>query len=86
VSERLRQADLLQVHPVANGYVVRHPATGAVHQLNDTAALLFELCDGRLTADDIIGTVRKLYKLTPGPLRSVRAGLDALRHARSGPC
>jgi PqqD family protein of HPr-rel-A system len=80
MAERLRHADLLQIHPVANGYVVRHPATGAVHHLNDTAALLFELCDGRSTADEVIGTVRKLYGLSAGALRTVRQGLGELRH------
>lgn len=78
--EVLRQADLLQIHQVAEGYVVRQTSTGAVHHLNQTAALLLELCDGRATTDEILATVQRMFTLKPAQLRTVRSGLDTLRH------
>ena len=75
----LRQADNLRVHPVADGYVVRLPSTGAVHHLNPTAALILELCGAdRMSADDLVGVMKRMFKLSPAECRSVRTALDQL--------
>jgi len=38
------------VSPVEGGYVAYDPASDQLHQLNPTAALIVELCDGSRTA------------------------------------
>jgi len=41
------------ISTVENGYVAYDPIADRLHQLNSTAALLAELCDGSRTADEI---------------------------------
>lgn len=40
--------------PVADGYVAYHTTANRLHELNATAALLVELCDGKRTAPEIL--------------------------------
>ena len=76
------QAPRLSIHPVPNGYVVRHLDTGTVHHLNATAAMLLELCQGQTTEREIAGLVQRAYRLDAEALHVVSAGLDGL--ARRG--
>ena len=48
---RLHPAILIS--PVEGGYVAYDPGTDKLHQLNPTAALIVELCDGSRSASDI---------------------------------
>jgi hypothetical protein len=77
----LRQAPNLKIHPVPNGYVVRQPEGGGVHHLNPTAALLFELSNGQVTAEDVAGQVKKTFGLRDAEMRAVRESLAALIRA-----
>ncbi len=51
--ERLRRNPALVLATSDAGYLAYEPASGRVHQLNATAALLIELCDGTRTASDL---------------------------------
>ena len=42
-----------RISPVEGGYVAYDPASDNLHQLNPTAALIVELCDGRRTVAEI---------------------------------
>src|SRR5215813_3396300 len=43
----------LLLSPVETGYVAYDPTADRLHQLNSTAALLAELCDGSRSTDEI---------------------------------
>ena len=47
MTEVLVRAEGLDVNEVPDGYVIYQTAADRVHYLNKTAAIVFELCDGR---------------------------------------
>lgn len=47
-----RREDLL-VEPVGDDLLVLDPASEAMYELNDTAGVVLELCDGTRTVDEI---------------------------------
>ncbi len=51
--ERPRRADGLEIHEVDDGLVVYQSEPECVHHLNNTAAIVFELCDGGNTVPEI---------------------------------
>src|ERR1700691_5440233 len=50
-----RISPVVLLSPVEEGYVAYDPALDRLHQLNPTAALIAELCDGSRSVDDIRG-------------------------------
>jgi hypothetical protein len=66
----------LEINEVADGLVVYDPGRDTVHYLNNTAAALFTLCDGRRDEAAISEQYRALFGVEDeaGP----RAGLDDL--------
>ncbi|MGQ0551675.1 MAG: HPr-rel-A system PqqD family peptide chaperone [Planctomycetota bacterium] len=46
---------------VGTQFALHDPATGQVHFLNESAALIWELCDGTRTVSDITQEVARLY-------------------------
>jgi hypothetical protein len=60
---------------VEDGYIVYQPERSGVHYLNHTAAVVFGLCTGKNTWDDIIELVRRAYGLKTRPTRAVRGAL-----------
>jgi len=74
----LSQASKLEVHAVPDGYIVYEPGRDRVHYLNKTAAIIFELCDGKHGEDYIVAQVAKAYGLEPSPHEEVRSGIKAL--------
>ena len=60
--------------PVAEGYVAYDTASDQLHELNPTAALLVELCDGTRTAEDIAGIAAPM--LPPDSESAVLAWLE----------
>jgi FkbM family methyltransferase len=72
-------ADGLEITETDAGLEVIDPATGRRHQLNLTAALVFELCSGERTVAAIVEVVREAYELAEPPLEEVTACLDELR-------
>jgi hypothetical protein len=52
----------LDVNEVPDGYIIYQTASDRVHYLNNTAAIVFELCDGARDADDIVSSVKKMFE------------------------
>jgi hypothetical protein len=74
----LRQAANLEIHDVPDGYIVYQSERDQVHYLNNTAAVIFELCDGKREPEDIIARVAKAFELGPSAYDEIRTGLDSL--------
>lgn len=53
------------------GFVVHDAAGAHVHYLNETAAIVFSLCDGEHTVADIAALVGDAFGLDQAPVRDV---------------
>lgn len=71
----LRRDPNLQINPVEDGCVVYQPQSDRVHFLNQTAALVLELCDGQCTPGDIETWVAEAYGIEATPLQNLTAEL-----------
>jgi hypothetical protein len=58
----LTRASGLDVNEVPDGYIVYQVAADRVHYLNNTAAIVFELCDGARDTDDIVSRMKKIFE------------------------
>ena len=74
----LTKAEKLDIHAVPDGYVVYQLSHDRMHYLNATAALVFELCDGRHTEQDIVAEVGTAFQLDTPPADEVRSCLTSL--------
>jgi Coenzyme PQQ synthesis protein D (PqqD) len=72
------RTDGLEINEVADGLVVYQAAPERVHYLNNTAAVVFELCDGDLTVAEIADALRRLFSLASAPTAEVEACLVEL--------
>jgi hypothetical protein len=63
MTEAISQADNLEINEVPDGYIIYQSARDRVHYLNKTAAIVFELCDGKLDAQAIVGRVVQAFEL-----------------------
>src|SRR5579883_2430397 len=50
---RLKAASDLEIRPVGGEVIVHDVASGQIHIINKTAALVLDLCDGDRTIDDV---------------------------------
>jgi hypothetical protein len=69
----------LEINAVADGYIVYQPDRDRVHYLNQTAALLLELCNGRNAEAELPELVRLAYELSAPPIEEVVGCLETLR-------
>jgi Coenzyme PQQ synthesis protein D (PqqD) len=69
----------LDIHEVEDGLVVYQPARDRVHYLNQTSAVVFELCTGKNTEDVIVGLVQAAWGLDHPPRNEVMTCLTQLR-------
>jgi hypothetical protein len=74
----MMQTSDLEVHQVPDGYIVYQKQRDRVHYLNQTAAVIFEFCDGTLQPQDIVERVAKIYELDQMAHHDIRAALDSL--------
>jgi len=74
----LQRTDGLEVHEVPDGYIVYQGARDNVCYLNKTAAVVFEMCDSGLAADDVVARVARLYDLGAAAHDEIRACIDSL--------
>lgn len=74
-----QQAEGLDVSEVADGLVVYQADDERVHYLNTTAAVVFELCTGSNSVDDITRLLGDAFALDEPPTAEVRRCLDHLR-------
>jgi hypothetical protein len=79
VSDHPRQAEQLDITEVDDGLVVFEPTTRRVHHLNVTATLVFELCTGENSVDDVVGIVQTAFRLDDPPTDEVHRLVESLR-------
>jgi hypothetical protein len=72
------RADNLEVNEVPDGYVIYQGERDRVHYLNKTAAIVFELCDGKQDAESIVRRVASAFDLDGSAHAELRACLDSL--------
>jgi hypothetical protein len=70
----------LEINEVADGYIVYQPDRDRVHYLNQTAALLLELCNGQNAVADLPELLRSAWDLGAAPVDEVAECLEALRN------
>jgi hypothetical protein len=69
----------LESHEVEDGLVVYQIATDRVHYLNAVASVVFELCTGEHTVDEIEQLVGAAWGLDESPHEEVTACLEQFR-------
>jgi hypothetical protein len=72
-------ADGLDVHEVEDGFVVFDASTDRVHYLNPTATVVFSLCDGTRSAEEVAALVQSAWELESPPVDDVVACVAQLR-------
>jgi hypothetical protein len=68
----------LEVNEVADGLVIYHPTKDRVHYLNATSSLIFELCDGSRSSEQIADLVADAYELPKAPRSETRQCLTTM--------
>jgi hypothetical protein len=72
------QASNLDIHEVPDGYIIYQTEQDRVHYLNKTAAVIFELCNGKHRPDEIVALVANAFELGPSAHDQIRSGLASL--------
>lgn len=81
-AEQPRRLGGLEVHEVANGVLVYRGKSGRVLYLNNTAAIVFELCDGSSTSSEISDQLAATFGLDDPPTELVLRCIAELRSKR----
>jgi len=69
----------LEVNQVADGYIVHQSDRARVHYLNNTAAIVMELCNGRNAEAEMPRLLQLAYELAAPPIGEVEECLKTLR-------
>jgi hypothetical protein len=77
--ERPARVAGLETHEVDDGLVVYQAATDRVHYLNATASVIFELCTGERTAEEIAALVADAWQTGRSEDAATRDCLAQLR-------
>jgi hypothetical protein len=80
-ADQPQQAAGLDIAEVAGGLMVRRAERLQVHQLNNTASAVLELCDGQTTVAEIAEGIADAFSLVALPLAEVVACVAELRRA-----
>jgi hypothetical protein len=80
-ADRPRQVPGTEVTELAAGLLVRPAGSATAHQLNNTASVIFNLCDGTRTITQITATFAGAFSLGTLPLAEVTACVTGLRQA-----
>ena len=78
MAELISQSDNLEINEVPDGYIIYQNARDRVHYLNKTAAIIFELCDGKRDAEDVVVRTAQAFELDLAKHAEIRTCLDAL--------
>ncbi len=79
---RPRAVDRVIEHEVEEDLVLYDPSRDAVHILNTTASVVWWLCDGQRTQEEIVARVASLYGVKPAAVAGdVQEVLCRLRDA-----
>ena len=79
MQERPKKSDGLEVDEVEDGFVIYQADRERVHYLNPTANLILELCDGTLTATQIVELIAETFELAEPPYQEVNEALVMLQ-------
>ena len=71
----------IEVVELGEGLIVRQVAPSRVHQLNNTASIILQLCDGERSVAEIADVVAESFGLANSPVAEVCACIDGLRRA-----
>jgi Coenzyme PQQ synthesis protein D (PqqD) len=71
-------AEGLDVNETDDGLIIYQESTDRVHHLNPTAAVVFELCDGTRSAQDIARLVAETFALAHSPQAETKACIEDL--------
>ena len=71
----------LEVVELADGLMVRQAEPSRVHQVNNTAAIVLESCDGQRTVAEIAEVLAEAFGLEAAPLAETAACVEELRRA-----
>ncbi len=80
-ADRPQRAAGLDIAELAGGLMVRQAEPLQVHQLNNTASAVLELCDGQATVAEIVEGIADAFSLEALPLAEVAACVAELRRA-----
>jgi hypothetical protein len=78
---RPRRAADADVTELDQGLLVRSAGPGTAHQLNNTAAVIWDLCDGHRTVPQIASDLASAFGLDRHPLAEVTAAITGFRYA-----
>jgi hypothetical protein len=73
-----QRAEGVEVTKVADGYIVYQPDRERVHYLNQTAAVILELCEGTVQAQEIVAFLQGAFDLPEAPTAEVAECLTKL--------
>jgi Coenzyme PQQ synthesis protein D (PqqD) len=76
--QRPSRCEGLEVNQVADGLVVYQAAPEQVHYLNNTSAVIFELCEGHRSIEEIAEQVQDVFSLPAPPVDEVKACVSDL--------
>lgn len=79
MTDRPIRSDAIEISEVADGAVVFDPGSDRVHYLNETAALLLELCTGERSEAQLARLVQEAYELPEPPTNLVCECLATFR-------
>ena len=68
----------LEVISSDDGFVVHDAARGRVHYLNETAAIVFSLCDGERDAVAVAALIQEHFGLAEPPVQDVEKVIGEL--------
>ena len=71
----------IEVVELADGLMVRQAEPPRVHQLNNTASMVLESCDGQRTVAEIAEALAEVFGLETPPLAETAASVEELRRA-----
>jgi len=77
--ERPEQAAGLDLHEVSDGLIVHHVGQAGVQYLNNTAAMVFQFCDGNHTVGEIAAQLALAFGMTELPTDLVERCIEDLR-------
>jgi len=79
--DRPQRAAGIEIAELCRGLLVRQAEPPRVHQLNNTASIVLELCDGHHTVAEIAGALAGAFTLDAPPLDEAAACVAGLRRA-----
>jgi hypothetical protein len=78
-SEQPAKLDGLELHEAEGGVIIFNEAADRVHHLNNTAAIVLELCDGTRGPEEIASMVAIAFGLDEPPVAATERCLVSLR-------